>query len=130
MRRMYHMCRLVHGDFSEYNMLYYKGEVWVIDVSQAVEHDHPMALDFLRRDCVNINDFFKKKGVQVLNTQKAFDFITDITITNENEYLTQLFSQVGEAVTVEQEIEDNVFKHVYIPRSLQELSMEDLEKEK
>lgn len=33
MRRMYHMCRLVHADFSEYNMLYYKGEVWVIDVS-------------------------------------------------------------------------------------------------
>jgi RIO kinase 1 len=50
-------------------MLYYKGEVWVIDVSQAVEHDHPMALDFLRRDCANINDFFKKKGLQVLNTQ-------------------------------------------------------------
>jgi RIO kinase 1 len=28
-----------------------------------------MALDFLRRDCANINDFFKKKGLQVLNTQ-------------------------------------------------------------
>jgi RIO kinase 1 len=68
MRRMYHLCRLVHADFSEYNMLYYKGEVWVIDVSQAVEHDHPMALDFLRRDCANINDFFKRKGLQVLNT--------------------------------------------------------------
>ena len=33
MRRMYQMCKLVHGDFSEYNMLYYKNEVWVIDVS-------------------------------------------------------------------------------------------------
>lgn len=63
MRRMYHMCKLVHADFSEYNMLYYKNEVYVIDVSQAVEHDHPMALDFLRRDCVNINDFFKKKDL-------------------------------------------------------------------
>jgi RIO kinase 1 len=68
MRRMYQMCRLVHADFSEYNLLYYKGEVWVIDVSQSVEHDHPMALDFLRRDCGNINDFFKRKGLAVLNT--------------------------------------------------------------
>jgi RIO kinase 1 len=50
-------------------MLYYKQEVWVIDVSQAVEHDHPMALDFLRRDCGNINDFFKRKGLVTLSIQ-------------------------------------------------------------
>ena len=57
------MCRLVHADFSEYNLLYFKEEVYVIDVSQSVEHDHPMALEFLRRDCSNINEFFKKKGL-------------------------------------------------------------------
>ena len=27
---------------------YYKGELYFIDVSQSVEHDHPHALDFLR----------------------------------------------------------------------------------
>eukprot|EP00349_Pseudokeronopsis_sp_Brazil_P012270 CAMPEP_0202976154 /NCGR_PEP_ID=MMETSP1396-20130829/74958_1 /ASSEMBLY_ACC=CAM_ASM_000872 /TAXON_ID= /ORGANISM="Pseudokeronopsis sp., Strain Brazil" /LENGTH=215 /DNA_ID=CAMNT_0049712963 /DNA_START=249 /DNA_END=896 /DNA_ORIENTATION=+ len=58
MRNMYQKCHLVHADFSPYNLLYFKGEVHVIDVSQSVEHDHPMALEFLRRDCVNINDFF------------------------------------------------------------------------
>lgn len=92
MRRMYHQCRLVHADFSEYNMLYYHGEIWVIDVSQSVEHDHPMALDFLRRDCVNVNDFFRKKGVQVLNTYESFDFITTILIDDEHIYLSELFS--------------------------------------
>jgi hypothetical protein len=33
---------------------YYKGEAYVIDVSQSVEHDHPHALDFLRMDCTNL----------------------------------------------------------------------------
>jgi len=50
MRRMYQECKLVHGDLSEYNMLYYKETIYIIDVSQSVELDHPMALDFLRRD--------------------------------------------------------------------------------
>lgn len=26
-----------------------------------MEHDHPHALDFLRKDCQNVNDFFQKK---------------------------------------------------------------------
>lgn len=81
------MCKLVHADFSEYNLLYYKEEVYVIDVSQSVEHDHPMALEFLRRDCANINDFFKKKGLKVLSIHQIFDFITSLNIDNENSYL-------------------------------------------
>lgn len=84
------MCRLVHADFSEYNMLYYKNEVYVIDVSQAVEHDHPMSLDFLRRDCANINDYFNKKGLEVLSNKQTFDFVTALVMPNgldENGYL-------------------------------------------
>lgn len=37
----------------------------VIDVSQSVEHSHPHALEFLRRDCANVNLFFSKVDVQV-----------------------------------------------------------------
>lgn len=33
---------------------YQNGTVYVIDVSQSVEHDHPHALDFLRADCDHI----------------------------------------------------------------------------
>lgn len=76
-RRMYQRCRLVHADLSEYNLLYHKGEVWVIDVSQAVENDHPMALDFLRRDCSIVQDFFSRKLERVLTTQDTFSFVTD-----------------------------------------------------
>lgn len=54
MWKLYNKCKLVHADLSEYNMLYYDGSIVIIDVSQAVEHDHPMALEFLRKDCTNI----------------------------------------------------------------------------
>lgn len=41
---------------------YHDGGVYVIDVSQSVEHDHPCALEFLRKDCTNVTgqlkDFF------------------------------------------------------------------------
>lgn len=43
-RIMFQECRLVHADLSEYNMLYFNENVYIIDVSQSVEHDHPNAL--------------------------------------------------------------------------------------
>ena len=57
----------------------------MIDVSQAVEHDHPMALDFLRRDCSIVQEFFGKKLARVLTTQDTFSFVTDLSIENEDE---------------------------------------------
>ena len=33
---------------------YQDGKLYMIDVSQSVEHDHPHALEFLRTDCTNI----------------------------------------------------------------------------
>merc|ERR1711862_393057 len=61
MRRMMQDCRLVHGDLSEYNMLLHDGKLVIIDVSQSVESEHPQALDFLKRDCVNVNNFFGRQ---------------------------------------------------------------------
>jgi RIO kinase 1 len=49
MRVMYQKAKLVHADLSEYNILYYKKQLWIIDVSQSVEHEHPHALDFLKK---------------------------------------------------------------------------------
>ena len=33
---------------------YHKGHVFIIDVSQSLEHDHQNSLYFLRKDCTNI----------------------------------------------------------------------------
>ncbi|EOD28399.1 hypothetical protein EMIHUDRAFT_64080, partial [Emiliania huxleyi CCMP1516] len=91
LRHIFHGCRLVHADFSEYNLLWYNGRVVVIDVSQAAEldrrrmkrtsHDHPNALVFLRKDCENAILFFRRQGVRPLPTlQQLFGFVTDPVI--------------------------------------------------
>lgn len=68
----------------------------MIDVSQSVEHDHPMALDFLRRDCMVMNDFFRKSKAYVLTTLQLFNFITDINL-KESDIETTLNNILKEA---------------------------------
>lgn len=84
MWKIYNKCKLVHADLSEFNMLYMDGEVYIIDVSQSVEHDHPHALEFLRKDCTNVTEFFRKREVATMTLKQLFDFITDPSITEEN----------------------------------------------
>ena len=85
MRTLYQECHLVHADYSEYNLLYHDGLVHVIDVGQAVEHDHPSSLEFLKRDCFNINDYFRRIGTTTMGLNAMFEFITDITPGNDDE---------------------------------------------
>lgn len=54
MHKLYNEAKLIHADLSEYNVLWYDGKCWFIDVAQAVEPQHPSALEFLMRDCSNI----------------------------------------------------------------------------
>ncbi|XP_026431214.1 serine/threonine-protein kinase rio1-like [Papaver somniferum] len=84
MRNLYQKCNLVHGDLSEYSILYYEGSLHVIDVSQSVDLDHPLASYFLRLDCKHVSDFFRKNGVKVLSTRELFDIIVDSSITDES----------------------------------------------
>ncbi|KAJ7366927.1 RIO1-domain-containing protein [Mycena albidolilacea] len=75
-RTLFHHCRLVHADLSEYNILYHEEHLYVIDVSQSVEHDHPAAFDFLRNDLKNVEEFFARRGVRCLGLRRAFEFVT------------------------------------------------------
>ncbi len=55
--------RLVHGDLSEYNILVWEKNPFIIDLSQAVLTTHPDASSLLTRDCERITDFFTKRGL-------------------------------------------------------------------
>ncbi|KAK9724256.1 hypothetical protein RND81_05G058800 [Saponaria officinalis] len=126
MRTMYQKCKLVHGDLSEYNILYYEGHLYIIDVSQAVDLDHPHALDFLREDCLHVSDFFKKNGVAVMTIRELFDFIVDPTIADEavDTYLEEVQQKIlarGDVLSVEEQIADSVFVQSYIPKTLEQV---------
>ncbi|KAK9940412.1 hypothetical protein M0R45_017074 [Rubus argutus] len=60
MRMLYQKAKLVHADLSEYNILYFEGHLYIIDVSQAVEPNHVHANEFLCRDCVHVSVSFTK----------------------------------------------------------------------
>lgn len=56
---------LVHGDLSEYNLLYWEGHPWVIDVGQAVPVEHGLAEEWHQRDMENITRYLRRLGVAV-----------------------------------------------------------------
>lgn len=74
----------MHADLSEFNLILLDDEIYIIDVSQSVEQDHVMALEFLRKDCTNVNEYFRKREVATLSVRELFDFITDPNITGDN----------------------------------------------
>uniref|UniRef100_A0A8C3A1N7 Serine/threonine-protein kinase RIO1 n=1 Tax=Cyclopterus lumpus TaxID=8103 RepID=A0A8C3A1N7_CYCLU len=128
MRKMFQEARLVHADLSEFNMLYHNGDAYIIDVSQSVEHDHPHALEFLRKDCSNVNEFFVKRGVAVMTVRELFDFITDPSITCDNidQYLEKAMVIADERTSEQRSdqdgVDEEVFMKAYIPRTLTEVS--------
>jgi RIO kinase 1 len=55
---------LVHADLSPYNLLWWQGRLWLIDLPQAVDIAHNLnALDLLNRDLQNVGSWFRRQGV-------------------------------------------------------------------
>lgn len=127
MRIMFQVCKLVHGDLSEYNILYYKGKLHIIDVSQSVEPDHPRSLEFLRMDIKNVNDYFKRQGVNVFSERRMFDFITSNDYATESEKLEAEVAALPRAVEDEKfpisedGVSEEVFRQAYIPQNLEQV---------
>lgn len=96
----------------------------MIDVSQSVEHDHPHSLDFLRRDITNINDFFRKRGVNVFREWHLFQFIVAVGI-KKGEEMAELEKLMEELEIGESggEVEESILKRITIPRHLGNIPM-------
>ena len=136
MRRMYQVCRLVHADLSEYNILYHDGKLFIIDVSQSVEPDHPRSLEFLRMDIKNMGDFFRRKGVDTLSDKSLFDFIISsegpvdepaLKEAVEKLYETREIIGDDEEQAAKLEVDNEVFRNQYIPQTLEQVY--DIEKD-
>lgn len=122
----------MHADLSEFNILLQDGQLVIIDVSQAVEHDHPHSFDFLRKDCTNISEFFRKKAVATMTVKELFDFITDQTITESNmeECLERISERIKDrdfdAITAQEQIDEAVWQNTYIPKRLDEVESNNI----
>ena len=127
--KMYRLAKLVHGDLSEYNILYHDKKVWFIDVSQSVDHDHPSAFDFLRKDLDNINQFFGAKGVNVATLRDFFDLVIDPEVTEKSieAYLDAMAARCdardrpGHILTDDEQVAEGVFKLITIAKNLHEV---------
>lgn len=70
--------KLIHGDLSAYNILYWEEAVTIIDFPQAVDcHVNPRAFAILQRDIVRLVDYFTGQGVSANPMQLARQLWTD-----------------------------------------------------
>jgi len=123
MRIMYQVCKLVHADLSEYNILFYDDRPYIIDVSQSVEHDHPRSLDFLRMDIKNVNDFFGRKEVAVLTDRTTYEYLMksggSLQLADLKQEVDHLMANRSDEV--DDEVDNEVFRKQYIPQTLNDV---------
>ena len=63
MGRLWKKAKLVHADFSEFNVFKTEKERVLFDMGSAVLSSHPQSEEFLKRDVSNMVRFFRKRGV-------------------------------------------------------------------
>jgi RIO kinase 1 len=75
MRRLYTRVQLVHGDLSEYNIMVWGDSPVIFDISQAVLIAHPMSDMLIQRDIKNVNFYFRRLGVEVIDNDTVEDWV-------------------------------------------------------
>ncbi|MCS7142788.1 MAG: serine protein kinase RIO [Aigarchaeota archaeon] len=77
LKKLYTGASMVHGDLSEYNVLVASPtEIYFIDLSQAIGVTHHRAGELLYRDLVHVNNFFRRRGVDVIDEVQIYKELT------------------------------------------------------
>ena len=129
MKKMYQKCKLVHSDFSEYNLLYYNKEVYVIDLAQAVEENHPNADYFLKRDIHNMNEFFTKNHIDTLTDQQFYDFVVEKNIKDCKEYVDKCRAENKINIEKDEKFkikQNDIFCKYEVPFNLMQLATDNM----
>jgi len=71
MTMLHQKAKLVHADLSEYNIFKTDLGIMLFDFGSAVDIQHPNSKQFLLRDVLNINRFFERRGIEVLDTAQV-----------------------------------------------------------
>lgn len=72
---LYTKAEIIHGDLSEYNIMFWKEKCYIIDISQAVPTNHPMAAELLERDIGNLNRYFAHLDVKTFDAERIREWI-------------------------------------------------------
>jgi len=74
-KMLYKDAKLVHGDLSGFNILINQDEPVIIDISQGMVTDHPMAKELLDRDIDNVVRDFNKMGISITKDEIKAEII-------------------------------------------------------
>ncbi|KAK1934490.1 Serine/threonine-protein kinase RIO3 [Phytophthora citrophthora] len=118
-RALYQRAHLVHGDLSEYNILFAHREkrIWLIDFGQAIDRSHPDTEKLLRRDLRTINRFFQRGDlleasadeVGLLSDDQAYDYVVSETpkeVVAAFPALAALLEELTDVPETEEEVEE------------------------
>jgi len=73
--RLWNEAKLVHADFSEFNVFKTEKERVLFDMGSAVLSSHPQSVEFLKRDVSNMVRFFRKRGIAKENADSWMEEI-------------------------------------------------------
>jgi RIO kinase 1 len=92
LRSMYRKAKLIHGDFSEYNILLHEGKPVIIDFPQAIDislvtarytHIRKRNLQILQKDIETIGRFFEKEYNLTYDFDEVYRYIAGNDIDSE-----------------------------------------------
>lgn len=67
----------IHGDLSAFNILYWQGEIWLIDFPQVMQpRQNRLAYTIFERDLLRVCEYFARQGAQVAPRRLAAELWT------------------------------------------------------